>query len=101
MQINFLKPKKNFKKKNLELGPSFYWKIIILITFLLTLSSFIFGYFTFEKVKEDESLSFDGIQKKQSIEKQRVAKALEYFSVKEQKSIKILSSPAPVVDPSL
>jgi uncharacterized protein YabE (DUF348 family) len=101
MQINFLKPKKNFKKKNLELGPNFYWKIIILVTFLLTLSSFIFGYFTFEQVKEDESLYFDGVQKKQSIEKQRVAKALEYFSLKEQKSLKILNSPSPVVDPSI
>jgi magnesium-transporting ATPase (P-type) len=101
MKINFFKTKKNFKKKNLDLNSNFYWKIIVGTVFLLVLSSFVFGYYTFLGVKEDSISSGETFLKKRSIEKERLEKVLEYFSLREKKSVEILSSPTPIVDPSI
>ncbi|MDE2399537.1 MAG: hypothetical protein KGL67_00785 [Patescibacteria group bacterium] len=101
MKINFLKPKKNFKKKNLELNSNFYWKIIMFSVFILTAVSFVFGYYMFVQVKDEASSSAGNVNQKQPIEKQRLEKVLDIFSAREKKSNEILNSPAPVVDPSL
>ena len=41
------------------------------------------------------------IDKKGMTEKERLTKALEYFSERKKKSIEILNSPSPIIDPSL
>ena len=101
MNIDFLKKKKNFKKKNLELSPSFYWKLIVLLVFILILASFTFGYYLFNKTREESVLTPGNLNRKQIIEKGRIEKVLGYFSLRQKKSIEILNSPTSIVDPSL
>lgn len=101
MQIKLFKTKKNFKKKNLELNPNFYWKLIICLTFILAFVSFTFGYYFFIRIKEEPTFSAENTNKKQVIEKERLEKVLEYFSTRKETSREILNSPVPVVDPSL
>ena len=101
MKINFLKTKKNFKKKNLELNPNFYWKMIIFSVFILTLISFIFGYYIFGQVKDDSISTAGSVNQKQPIEQSRIEKVLQVFSTREKTSTNILNSPTSIVDPSL
>lgn len=101
MKINFFKTKKNFKKKDFKLNPNFYWKIIVCMVFLLTLSSFVFGYYIFRQIREESDYLNDNLNKKQLIDKEKLDQVLENFSLREQKSIEIINSPTPVVDPSL
>jgi hypothetical protein len=101
MEIKFFKTKKNFKKKSSELDPDFYWKLIVFLTFLMILASFIFGYYTFIQVKDESISSAENIGRKKPVEKERIEKVLEHFSLREEKSAEILNSPASVVDPSL
>lgn len=101
MQINLFKTKKNFKKKKSEANPSFYWKVIVSLAFVLILTSFIFGYYVFNEMQKEADLSGQGFAKRQPIRKERLDKVLEYFSAREKKSIEIMNSAPPVVDPSL
>lgn len=101
MQIKFFKTKKNFKKKNLELNPYLYWKLIVLSAIILTTGAFVFGYYTFIQTQEDSTDSIKNSINKKPIEKERIEKVLDYFSLREKKSVQIINSPSPVVDPSL
>lgn len=101
MEIKFFKTKKNFKKKNLELNPDFFWKLIVLLVFILILFSFVFGYYLFTESRKDPIFSLEDINKKQAPEIEKTKKVLEYFSTQDKKSLEILNSPSPVVDPSL
>jgi len=101
MQIKFFKIKKSFKKHGLTFKPDFYWQLIVLTVFILVLASFLFGYYLFMQINKESVLSIESIGRQETIKKERLKKVLEYFSLREKKSIKILNSPAPVVDPSL
>ncbi len=101
MQIKIFKQKNNFKKKRIEPNPNFYWKLTVMCTLILTLASFAFGYYMFIQVNEDTTDSIETINKKQPIEKERLDKALEYYSSKEKRSNQIMITDTPVSDPSL
>lgn len=101
MEIKFFKFKKNFGKKNLQLYPNFFWKLIVCLMLILVSFSFIFGYYLFIQVREEPTFPTEDMNKKQTPEKEKLGKVLEYFSDREKKSVEILNSPAPVVDPSL
>ena|SRR3989344_7251467 len=100
--IKFFKREKHFKKKSGEVNIDLYWSFIFYTGFFLTLAAFAFGLYLFGRINKELILSADGISGQfQTIKKERIEKALEYFSLRKQKSSQILNSPAPVVDPSL
>ncbi|MFA6077083.1 MAG: hypothetical protein WC735_03345 [Candidatus Paceibacterota bacterium] len=104
MKIKFLKKEKSFKKKkeNLLLNINFYWQLAVLFIFVVILLSSFFGYYLFTQTNKELVLStVDVIPEVETVKKERIEKVLEYFSRREQKSDKILNSPAPVIDPSL
>ncbi len=101
MQINFLKKGTSFKKKRLAPDPYFYWKIIVTALFVLTIFSFGFGYVMFTETKDDIITTDKYITKKQPIEKEKIQKVIEYFSIRDKKSQEIINSTLRVVDPSL
>ena len=102
MQIKFFKRKKSFKKGGLGTNPEFFWDILLFLALAIIILSFIFGFILFRKINRDAISAVDSIsEKSQTINKERIDKVLQYFSDREKKSIEILNSSAPVVDPSL
>jgi len=104
MKIKFFKKEKSFRKEkeSLWLNINFYWKLSVLFMFLVIISSFIFSYYLFMKInKESVALPIASSGQIKTVKKERIDKVLEYFSKRQEKSTKILNSPAPVVDPSL
>ena len=102
MQIKFfkLKKEKNFKKKSSEIRPYFYWSLIFYMGLGLTLLAFAFGFYFFRQINK-EYVSANSTKGQETVKRERIQKVLEYFSLREEKSQKILNSPAPVIDPSL
>lgn len=103
MKINFLKFKKEkvFKKENFDINVNFYWKILLYISLAFIVFAFVFGSYLFLTINKDFILP--DIQKSRQVEKinqNRIKNVLDYFSGKEAKSIIILNSPSPIVDPS-
>ena len=101
MQIQIFKKQKQIEKKNFKINVNFYWKLILLTFFILTISSFIFGFYLFKKINKDFVYFYDNLSDKiEVVKKERIEKGLEYFSNREKKSIDILNSPSPIIDPS-
>lgn len=101
MQIKFFKTKKHFRKKRSEPDPNFFWKLIVLLVCVIIICSFAFGYYLFVQVKDEATSSTLDSNRKQPIEKERMDKILENFSIRENKSKEIINSPTLIVDPSL
>lgn len=102
MRIQFLKKEKNFKKSTSRLKPNLFWKLSIFIVLIVFIFSSFFGYRLFRKIDKEPVISTGGSSGQvETVKKERISKALEYFSEREIKSNQILNSPAPVVDPSL
>ncbi len=101
MEIKFFKKEKKFKKGNSEFNVKPFWKLAVLFMFIVALLSFFFGYYLFVQInKEPVPITSSGGNQAEVIKKDRIDKVLEYFSKREEKSIQILNSPAPVIDPS-
>ncbi len=102
MEIKFLKIKKNFRKENPKINPEIYWKVVIILAFLLMIASFIFAYNLFVETNKDDfqAIENNNVQTGNK-EKTRIENALEYFSLRAKKSNEILNSPTSIVDPSL
>jgi uncharacterized membrane protein YhaH (DUF805 family) len=101
INIEFLKKKKKFTKSDSRLRPDLYWRYILLITFILVLLSFVFGFFLFLDVTEDRDFSAIILSEKDTLKKEKINSVLEYFQERENKSNEILNSPSMVIDPSL
>jgi|SRR3989344_1696634 len=102
--IKFFKKEKNFIKEQEDfwLNINFYWKLAVLVMFVVVFISFSFGYYFFMQIDQEPILETSGASVQVgTVEKERINKVLEYFSIRNQKSDQILNSPAPVVDPSL
>ena len=104
MEIKFFKKEKSFKKdkESLWLNMNLYWNGAVCLIFIVVILSFFLGYYLFMQInKEPMRETTNNSPQIQTIKKERINKALQYFSTKEQKSNQILNSPAPVIDPSL
>ena len=71
------------------------------MTFVLILASCAFGLYLFMKISNESVAPVINVGKQDTIKKERLNKVLEYFSEREKKSIEILNSPSPIIDPSL
>jgi uncharacterized membrane protein YhaH (DUF805 family) len=102
MQINIFKKKKNFKKSNTRINRKFYWNLILGIVLLLVLGSFVFSFYLFNQVNQEFISSSENTTGRVGQEnKDKIEKVLQYFADRDKKSTQIISSPAPVIDPSL
>ncbi len=102
INLNFLKKEKVFKKPGVIIKPNLYWKFILYISFIIIFSSFVFGFYFFSLISnEDEVSSKNFTSYADKIKKERIQKVLKYFSDREDKSAKIVNYPAPVEDPSI
>lgn len=101
MKINFSKKENSLKKKDFTFHPNFYWKIILLCAFVIILFSFLFGYYLFMQTNQESVLPATNGGEVSLVKEDNLEKVLNYFSERERKSIEILHSFAPVVDPSL
>lgn len=102
MRIEIFKNKEHPEKESFPKNPDFYWELMLFAAFIIIISSFIFGFYLFYKINRDplfknENAGGNNI----GIEKERIDKALEYFSDREKKSVEIINSPSPLIDPSL
>ncbi len=101
MKIKLFTKENNFKKKDFALNSGFYWKLVVGIAFTIIIISAVFSYHFFVEINREHVLTDAGEGGEvPSINMERFKKVLNYFSEKEQQSIKILNSPVPVVDPS-
>lgn len=103
MKIEFFKIKKSFKKGGFHTNPNISWGIVLCLALVLIGSFFIFGYYLFTLTDKEFVVLDSDIENGQTriVTKERIDKSLEYFSERVKKSIQILNSPAPIVDPSL
>lgn len=102
MQLKILKQKKVFHKADLSTKPSLFWMMILVMMFLIITSSFGFGFYLFVKVNAEPTLSEDDLGGQvETVDREKLTSALDYFSERQKKSIYTLSTPAPVIDPSL
>ncbi len=102
MKLKFLKNKRNFRKKISQINPNIYWNFILYSIFILIALSFVFGFWLFAKTNNESFVSDkDSGGQLGIVKKERLDEVLEYFSEREKKSNEILTSPSPVVDPSL
>ncbi len=102
MQIKFFKIKKSFRKENFKINPDTYWKFILSMAFAIMILSFVFGFYLFRQINKKSILPMGSISGQiEIIKKERIDKVLEYFSKRKKKSIEILNSPSPIIDPSL
>ncbi|MEK7089104.1 MAG: hypothetical protein AAB913_03160 [Patescibacteria group bacterium] len=100
MEIKFLKKKKKFVKGGSNIRPDLYWRYILYMTFTLILISCAFGLYLFLKINKESTLTTINVNEQEVIKKERLNKVLEYFKKRENKSIEILNSPSPIIDPS-
>lgn len=102
MEIKIFKIRKSFKKGGPHTNPDVYWNILQGVALVIVLGAFIFGFLLSKKINQELILSTENInQQAETISKERIDQALEYFSLRKQKSDQILNSPSPVIDPSL
>ncbi len=95
---NSLRKKKDSQWRSLRL----YWKMAVLFMFIVALGSAFFSYYFFRQISKDIIIEEgENLSPVRTIKKQRLEKALQYFSARKEKSTQILSSPAPIIDPSL
>ena len=101
INLDILKRKKKFGKKNTEPNPEVYWAMILFLSFGLILASFVFGSLLFSDINtEDPAASPDG-GKLGKISQKRIDARLKVYEERQNTSQEIISSPSPVVDPSL
>ena len=102
MKIKFFKKEDNFKKKDFNLNPNFYWKIAVIFTFSFMALSFFFAYRLFNQIEGETTSPAGGISEQiPMVKEDRLKKVLFYFTEKEQRSAKVLITPSVTVDPSL
>ena len=102
MKIKIFTNKKSFKKGGLITNPNLFWAILLGILFLLIICSFVFGFYLFNKINQETYTENDVVNNNSNTKNEgRIDKVLEYFNNREKKSLDILNSPSPIVDPSL
>lgn len=102
IDLNFLKPKKVFKKDNFVINPNIYWRIVICIGLVVVFSSLGYGFYLFKSIsQEPEVPESNVVNNAKKISKERFEKIEQYFYSREKKSLEILNSPLLIKDPSV
>jgi|SRR3989344_6812105 len=101
LQAKLLKREKTFKKEHSSLNMNFYWQLAVFIVFVMIPFLFFLTYQFFMDINQEYIPSTESTTGQTIIRKERINKALDYFSIRKQKSTQIKSSPTPIVDPSL
>ncbi|HYD92449.1 MAG TPA: hypothetical protein VEA37_13310 [Flavobacterium sp.] len=101
MKVKIFKTKKSFKKRGIHFDPAVYWGIFLFIGFALVIAAAIFGFYLFQKVNRGFVISGEEGGRAQVLNKERIEKSLQYFSLREEKALQIIDSTSPVIDPSL
>jgi len=101
MKIKLFKKKKNFKKKDFAFNTNLYWKVAVGGSLVVIVLSSAYGYVLFKDISREFALPAGNEDQSIIVREDRINKALDYFSQKEEKSVEILGSPDSVVDPSL
>jgi hypothetical protein len=102
MKLEIFKKRKDFNKKKSGINPNLYWELVVLVTLIVLISAFIFDYYLFTKINQELVVPVVSDNNQVgTVNTDRIKKALDYFSEREQNSTQILNSPASVVDPSL
>ncbi len=99
LNLKFLKFKKKYKKRGARIRPHLYWRYVLIVSFIIVLASFIFGWYLFVDVDKSSSLPSVVIENFEKAEKERIENILKYFEEKQEKSTDILNSSSPIVDP--
>src|SRR3989344_2070931 len=100
MKINFFKKEKKFAKGRLYISPRLAWNYILIVSFAIILTSFIFGLYLYLSIKkEPEPGVLENINAE--INRNKINEALKYFRQREARSKEILNSPSPLQDPSI
>jgi hypothetical protein len=100
--MEILKFKKDFTKKDYQINPDIYWKILLSMSFVIMVTSFFYGSFVFSEMNKDTAIIGVNTNDKTIEERKiRIDKILGYFTEKEKKSESILESTSTIVDPSL
>ncbi len=101
--IEFFKSLK-FKKEVIIININIYWKIIVIISFILILISLYFNINFLQKISkelDEEAITNYAALRTKTIKKEKIKNALDYFLSREKKSIEIINSPVLINDPSL
>jgi hypothetical protein len=102
IQTKFIKKDRSFKGGSFWSNINIYWKVAVGVMFVAVLVCIVFGYNFFIKINEEFVVSEPGISgQSDAVRKEKIKKVLDYFSIRKQQSNQIISSPAPVIDPSL
>lgn len=102
MKITLFKKENNFGKKNFVLNPNIFWEFSIIFIFIFFIFSAFFGYNLFTQINQESVLIGDVKGGNvPSVKEERMKRVLDYFTSKENKSLEILNSKSPVIDPSL
>lgn len=100
--LKLFKKKKVWKKNDFEINPNLYWRYLLVLVVVVIAGSFIFGVIIYGQIKSEPLSSFDsGKETERSDQKNSILEMLEYFEIRKEKSELIISSPSPVVDPSI
>ena len=99
--MEIFKKEKRFHKENSKINPNLYWRIMVVVFFVIVISAFVFGYLLFTRITNE---TFSEVSTPsghiETVQKDRIEKVLSYFSDREKKSTDILNSASPVIDPS-
>lgn len=101
MDIKIPKFKKGLKKGSSVIDPAIYWEAVLFVALVLVVFSLTFGFFFFRKVNKEVTLPSDSAGGVASVREEKLSDILEYFNAREERSKEIVSSPAPIIDPSL
>jgi len=101
MNLDFLKKKKKFRKGGIGIKPDLYWRYILYMTFSLIVIFCVFGLYLFWEINNESITPAVDTLEQDTVKKERIDKVLEYFLEREEKSVEILNSPSPIIDPSL
>ena len=102
MKIKIFKNKKSFKKGGFHTNPDNWWEIVLVIALIVVLALFVLGFYLFRKTNKELTVPEpENNEQIETVTRERIEKALEYFSEREKKSTEILNSPSPIIDPSL
>jgi hypothetical protein len=98
MDLEFLKNKNKFKKGGIHIDREIYWNGCLAVGLLIIFAGAAYGFILFRGVSREQEPAPLDIGK--VIDKNALAKTLNYFNEREKNSENVINSPSPLADPS-